>query len=188
MQGVLAAATIVVLIGLVLTRSVLMNRQGIKAIHFGNLDRKDFLIPPIALLYFYTIFANAFGWPTLSQQEFFHSDIVAWIGIGLCATGLLLFIWSIASFGRSFRVGIDTENPDKLIKTGVFAHSRNPIYVAFWVVLLGEFLVFPNWILLVYLVAGTWLLHRQVLREEAYLSTHYGQEYTEYTSRVRRYI
>lgn len=149
---------------------------------------EDFLIPPFALIYFYTIFANAFNWPTVSSQEFFHSETIAWIGVCLCLAGLLLFVWSLISFGRSFRVGIDTDNPDKLVKSGVFAFSRNPIYVAFWIVLLGEFLVFPNWILLVYLGAGSWLLHRQVLREEAYLRQYYGREYAEYTSRVRRYI
>src|SRR5215467_12789061 len=68
------------------------------------------------------------------------------------------------------------------------ALSRNPIYVAFWIIMLGQFLVFPNWLLLVYLGAATWLFHRQVLREEAYLIQHYGKEYSEYCARVRRYV
>ena len=59
-------------------------------------------------------------------------------------------------------------NADQLVTTGIFAFSRNPIYIAFGLILLGQFLVFPNWILLVYLGAGTWLFHRQVLREEAF--------------------
>jgi len=41
--------------------------------------------------------------------------------------------------------------------------------VAFFLVLVGQFLVFPNWVPLVYLFAGTWLFHRQVLREEAFM-------------------
>ncbi|MBX3062238.1 MAG: isoprenylcysteine carboxylmethyltransferase family protein [Anaerolineae bacterium] len=188
MQRYLAALTIVSLIGLVLTRSLLMQRQGIKAIHVGKLDQKDFVILPFALFYFYMIFANAFELPAISTQEFFQSESISWIGVCLCLAGLLLFVGSLISFGRSFRVGIDTNTPDKLIKTGVFAFSRNPIYVAFWMVLLGEFLIFPNWILLLYLALGTWLLHRQVLREEAYLSEHYDGEYAEYMTRVRRYI
>ena len=92
------------------------------------------------------------------------------------------------SFGMSFRVGIDTDHPGKLVTSGVFAYSRNPIYVAFWTVMIGQFLILPNWILLVYLVAAAWLFHRQVLREEAYLSQHYGSEYSEYARRVRRYL
>ena len=85
-------------------------------------------------------------------------------------------------------MGIDTEHPDKLITTGVFAVSRNPIYVAFAFILLGQFLIFPLWILFVYLLAGLWLVHRQVLREEDYLKQHYGQAYTDYSGRVRRYF
>jgi protein-S-isoprenylcysteine O-methyltransferase Ste14 len=54
--------------------------------------------------------------------------------------------------------------------------------------LLGEFFIFPNWILLVYLLAASWLIHRQVLREEEYLTQHYGQEYAEYCRRVKRYL
>ena len=80
----------------------------------------------------------------------------------------MLFL-NLVSFGNSFRVGIDQDHPDKLVTTGIFAFSRNPIYVAFGLILLGQFLVFSNWILLVYLVAAIWLFHRQVLREEAYL-------------------
>lgn len=188
MQGYFAAATIVVLIGLVLARTAILNRQGVKAMNFGNIDKKDFLIPPFALLYFYMVFSNALGWPAISTHRFFESDVVGWIGVGVCAAGLLLFLAALISFGRSFRVGIDTNTTDKLITSGVFAFSRNPIYVAFWIILLGQFLTFPNWILLVYLGVATWLFHRQVLREEEYLREHYGAEYEEYFRRVRRYL
>jgi len=95
---------------------------------------------------------------------------------------------SLVSFGKSFRVGIDPDHPDKLVTNGIFAFSRNPIYVAFGLVLLGQFLVFPNWILLVYMVAAIWLFDRQVSREEEYLRNHYGREYLEYCDRVRRYL
>jgi protein-S-isoprenylcysteine O-methyltransferase Ste14 len=187
-QGYLAALTIVLLIGMVLTRVFLLRRAGTEAMHFGEIDKTDFLIPPFALFYFYTAFAAAFGWPLVSTHTFFRSDAMAWIGVGLCAAGLILLGLSLVSFGRSFRVGIDAERPDRLVTTGIFAVSRNPIYVAFACVLLGQFLVFANWILLGYLVAGIWLFHRQVLREEAFLRKHYGQQYMAYCTRVRRYL
>lgn len=190
MQRYLGAATIVVLLGMVMGRAFLMKRRGIRAIHFGELDKKDFLIPPFALFYFYLVFAIAFGFPivSLSRQEFFASSLIGWVGILFCAAGLLFLLASLVSFGASFRVGIDTDRPDQLVTTGVFAISRNPIYVSFAFVLLGEFLIFSNWILLVYLAAGIWLFHRQVLREEAYLKEHYGAEYAKYAGRVRRYL
>jgi protein-S-isoprenylcysteine O-methyltransferase Ste14 len=186
--GYLAALAIVLLLGSVITRVMLLRQAGTKAMHFGNLDKTDFLIPPVALFYFYTIFAAAFGWPLVSTQMFFHSNVIAWIGVGLCFIGLMVLVASLVSFGRSFRVGIDVDDPDKLITTGVFAVSRNPIYVGFAFVLVGEFLVFPNWIPLAYVVAGVLLFHRQVLREESFMRQHYGQEYADYCRQVRRYV
>jgi protein-S-isoprenylcysteine O-methyltransferase Ste14 len=157
MQRSFGALTIVLLLGMILLRALLMRRKGIKAMHFGEIDKKDFLIPPFALVYFYIVFAAAF-------------EMVSWVGALLCLAGLFLLFLSLVSFGKSFRVGIDQDHPDKLVTTGVFAFSRNGF------VLLGQFLVFSNWILLVYMVAAIWLFHRQVLLEEECLRNHYGQQ------------
>jgi protein-S-isoprenylcysteine O-methyltransferase Ste14 len=188
MPGYLAASTIVLLLGMVLFRVFWLRRTGTEAMHFGNIDKTDYLIPPFALFYFYTVFAAAFNLPIVSKQTFLQSEGVAWIGVGMCLVGLTVLLLSLFSFGQSFRVGIDLDHPDELVTTGIFAFSRNPIYVAFGCVLIGQFLVFPNWILLAYLVAGVWLFHRQVLREEAFLKRHYGQQYVAYSNRVRRYL
>jgi len=188
MPGYFAALTILLMPGMVLTRVLMLRRRGIEAMNFGKIDKTDFLIPPFALFYFYLVFAHTFNLPTLSKPVFFDSEIISWIGVFFCLAGLSLLLWSLVSFGRSFRVGIDTEHPDQLITTGVFAFSRNPIYVAFAFILLGQFLIFPNWILFVYLGAGIWLFHRQVLREEEYLKKHYGKEDLQYSHRVTRYL
>jgi protein-S-isoprenylcysteine O-methyltransferase Ste14 len=188
MPGYFAAVTLLLLLGMVWGRVLLMRRAGTKAVHFGEVDKKDFLIPPLALLYFYIVFAAAFDLPGVSKQEFFHSEAVSWLGVLFCLAGLSLLFLSLIAFGKSFRIGIDPDRPDQLVTTGVFAFSRNPIYVAFAFVLLGQFLVFSNWILLVYLVAATGLFHRQVLREEEFLKKHYGRQYSEYSDQVRRYL
>jgi len=183
-----AVLTIVLMLALVLSRVLLMKRKGIEAMNFGKIDKTDFIIPPFALFYFYLVFAAAFKLPTASRQQFFHSGVLSWAGVAFCLAGLLLLAWSLVSFGQSFRVGIDQDHPDRLITTGIFALSRNPIYVAFGLILLGQFLVFSNWILLIYLVTAIWLFNRQILREEGYLKQHYGKEYSDYYKRVRRYL
>ena len=182
------ALTLALLLATVLIRVRLMKRRGIRAMHFGNIDKMDFLIPPFALFYFYIVFAAAFDWPTVARHRFFESGAAFWAGALCCLAGLILLFLSLVSLGKSFRIGIDQDRPDKLVTTGVFAVSRNPIYVAFWFVLLGQFLLFPNLIPLVYLAAATWLFHHQVLREEDFMRRHYGQEYTDYYRRVRRYL
>lgn len=188
MQNDLAVLTIILMIGMVLTRVAMMKKRGIAVLHFGKLDKTDFLIPPFALFYFYLVFAAAFQLPSPSTQAFFRSDVVAWIGVAFCLIGLLFLLWSLVSFGQSFRIGIDIDHPEQLITRGVFAVSRNPIYVAFAMILLGQFLVFSNWILLVYTVAAFWLFHRQILREEDFLKQHYGEAFMAYCQRVRRYL
>lgn len=188
MPHYLAALTLVLMVGIVLARIFLLRRQGIQAMKFGQIDKTDFFIPPFVLFYFYVVFAAAFGWPAVSRREFFHSSIMAWAGVALCFVGLAALLWSVVSFQQSFRVGIDADHPDRLITDGIFAFSRNPIYVAFAIILTGELLILPNWITLIYLVAATWLFHRQVLREEDYLRQHYGQTYVDYCHQVRRYF
>jgi protein-S-isoprenylcysteine O-methyltransferase Ste14 len=188
MPHYLGALTLVLVVGIVVTRVVLLRRRGIRAMKFGHIDKTDFFIPPFALLYFYVVFAAAFGWPNVGGRQLFHSGVVAWIGVLLCLSGVLLHLWSIVSFRQSFRVGIDADHPDRLITEGAFALSRNPIYVAFVTVLIGEFLILPNWITLAYVVAAAWLINRQTLREEEFLRRHYGQAYADYADRVRRYL
>lgn len=97
-------------------------------------------------------------------------------------------IFTLISFGDSFRVGIDEEKPDRLVTTGMFGFSRNPIYVCFDSFFIGLFLVHKNIVILVAVIAFALLIHRQILREERFLRSHYGAEYEEYCRNVRRYL
>ncbi len=65
----LGALTIFLLVGMVLTRVLLLKRQGIEAMKFGEIDKTDFLIPPFAFFYFYTLFAATFDWPRIGARE-----------------------------------------------------------------------------------------------------------------------
>ena len=78
-----------------------------------------------------------------------------------------MLLWSLFRFSRSFRIGIDTEHPDKLNTSGIFAFSRNPLYVALAGILTGEFMIFPNWNLLLVYLAGfaRWFIARCCARK-----------------------
>lgn len=182
------ALTIVLLITMVLARVVTLSGRGVHAFKFGTTDKTDFLIPPFAFLYIYLILSYALYWPRIVRPELFAPTWQPWCGVAACAVSLVVMSASLASFGNSFRVGIDTGQPGKLVTSGIFRLTRNPIYVACAFALLGEFLIRPNWLLLAYLFAGIALLHRQVLREERYLRRKYGAEYEAYCARVRRYV
>jgi protein-S-isoprenylcysteine O-methyltransferase Ste14 len=184
----LGTLAILLLLGMVLTRVYLLRRGGTDAMRFAKTDKSDYVIPPFAFFYFYLVFANAFGWPTVAHSQLLGGGWLGWLGVACCLAGLCFLAATLRSFGESFRVGIDARHPGPLVTGGVFAVTRNPIYVAFAFVLLGEFLILSNWILLLYLVAAVALFHRQVLREERSLLAIYGDEYRAYCARVRRYV
>lgn len=187
MTRYIAAGALFLLIILVIFRALQLKRLGIKAVQFGERDKKDFLIPPFALLLFYIVLASAFDLPKVGA-ELFYNGFIEWIGVTACGLGILLFIYALISFGKSFRVGLDEEHPGELVTTGAFSISRNPIYTAFGMVLAGIFLVLPNWIILIYVFIGIWLFNRQILLEEQSLKKIYGEKYTQYCKRVRRFL
>jgi len=188
MPNALGALTIVLLIAMVLTRVAILRRHGVAPMKFGAVDKTDFLIPPFVFFYVYLVFAAALHWPTIVHTQLFASRALAWLGVAMCVVALVLMFASLVSFGSSFRIGIDTDRPDSLVTDGVFAFTRNPIYLAFGLVVVGEFLILPHWILLLYVIGAFVLFHRQVLREESYLAQHYGEQYRVYCERVPRYL
>lgn len=187
MQAFFALGALVLLILLVILRVRILGRAGIKAVHFGKMDKKDFLIPPFVLLFFYMIAAFTFGLPVVGGLWTEHG-VLRWIGVLLCMAAIGIFLWGLFSFGRSFRIGIDEDRPDKLITSGAFAFSRNPLYLGFLFMLSGILLVFPTWFFLFYFGGGIWLINRQIEREEDSLGKIYGEEYRTYCKTVRRYL
>jgi len=182
-----ALAALALMILFVLIRSRQMKRLGLAAFHFGKMDKKDFLIPPFVLLYIYLIVANTFNLPRFGGTVIVNT-VTPLVGLALCALAPALFLWGLISFGRSFRVGVDMDAPGALVTGGAFALSRNPLYVAFFMILTGVFLILPTWIFFVYLMAGLWLIDRQVNLEETALKKIYGPIYDAYCEKVRRYI
>jgi len=146
MQYILSVCAFTAFIAVVLTRAAFMRRKGIKALVFGVTDKSDFLLVPVVAAIAYTVLANTFDlpmWETLIHP-FWETDIPGWFGFGLCGLAVIGFALSLASFGDSFRVGIDEKKPDKLVTTGMFSISRNPIYVCFILFFAGLFLIHRN--------------------------------------------
>jgi protein-S-isoprenylcysteine O-methyltransferase Ste14 len=175
---------------MVLIRSALLRKKGINAIVFGDSDKTDFFLPPIVLAFFYALIAPIFNLPMIEvlSYQFWNIDILNYIGILLCTLCLIWFAITLKVFGDSFRVGIDENTDEKLITTGTFALSRNPIYIAFVAFFFGIFISYPTILTLLFLIFISTMIHRQVLREEEFLKGHYGKEFEEYSANVRRYI
>jgi len=175
---------------MVLLRSAMLRKQGIRAIVFGETDKSDFLLVPLVIAIAYAALANTFGLPMWNAliHPFWSSEIPGWVGLLLCTLSVVGFALTLVSFGNSFRVGIDENTPDKLITNGMFAISRNPIYTCFLTFFIGLFLIHRNIVISAAVVVFALAIHRQITREEKFLMKHYGEEYDDYRKRVRRYL
>lgn len=89
---------------------------------------------------------------------------------------------------KSWRIGIDEDVKTDLVQTGLFKISRNPIFLGMRIMLLGFFLVIPNALTLVTLIAGELLMQIQVRLEEEFLTRAHGASYIAYQKQVRRWI
>jgi len=110
--------------------------------------------------------------------------IAGWTILG--AALVWVFIAQV-QMGASWRIGID-ERPTELRANGLFARSRNPIFLGMRVMLLGLFLVMPNGWSLAFLPLGEVLMQLQVRFEEVHLAKLHGETYRAYSLRVPRWI
>jgi hypothetical protein len=77
---------------------------------------------------------------------------------------------------------------EKLVQAGMFAHSRNPLYVGNLLITLGVALVIHSYAVYVVLVPLMFLSYRAIVAaEETYLHEKFGDEYAAYCERVNRW-
>jgi protein-S-isoprenylcysteine O-methyltransferase Ste14 len=111
------------------------------------------------------------------------------IGAVLILVGVVAFALAIRNFMRA-ATPVPTRKPTRtLVTTGIHARSRNPIYVAMFLIYTGIGLVANSgWIFLLFVPLALIIRYGVVAREEAYLERKFGDAYRAYTSRVRRWL
>lgn len=78
--------------------------------------------------------------------------------------------------------------PDKLITTGPYEYTRNPMYLGHLLFLTGLALVSRSWVAWAILLASKPWYQLRVLEDEARLRAHFGADYEDYCQRVKRWI
>jgi protein-S-isoprenylcysteine O-methyltransferase Ste14 len=78
--------------------------------------------------------------------------------------------------------------PDRLIDTGPYRYTRNPMYLGHIIFMLGLAVTFWSWFALLVLVVRAAWFQRRVLHDEARLEKLFGADYLAYRSRVKRWI
>ncbi len=100
-----------------------------------------------------------------------------WLGVPIIIFGELFRIWS-----QGF-----IEKGSKLAVSGLYAYTRNPLYISNFFIGLGFVLILSNfWFVLVYSI-GFCLIYSGIIRqEEGYLSNQFGSLYQDYCAHVPR--
>ena len=77
---------------------------------------------------------------------------------------------------------------ERLVSTGLYAYTRNPMYLGHIIFLAGLALTLKSWLAaLIALVVAIWF-HVRVLADERNLARQLGAPYIAYTKRVKRWI
>lgn len=78
--------------------------------------------------------------------------------------------------------------PQRIIASGPYRYTRNPMYLGHLIFLGGLAITFWSWFALIVLAGRALWFHRRVLHDEARLATLFGSEYVDYRARVKRWI
>ena len=110
--------------------------------------------------------------------------------------GILGLVMSLFFFFSGFNIfksydenPVPTSQTRKLIKTGIFAYTRNPIYIAFILFHFSMFLTFENVMYFLTSIGLAIWIHNFVIKaEEEYLIKEFSEEYKRYINSVKRWI
>jgi protein-S-isoprenylcysteine O-methyltransferase Ste14 len=110
------------------------------------------------------------------------------IGALLIAVSLWPFARAILRFRRT-GTPVETWKPTTaLAVTGIYKRTRNPIYQAFGLLVLGLAFAFASDWMFLLLPFGALIIHFGVVRrEERYLAAKFGDGYRQYCDKVPRY-
>ena len=107
------------------------------------------------------------------------------LGALAMVAGLWLFWRSHADLGDSWSVTLELNARHRLVTRGVYRVVRHPMYVAFFVLGVGQALLLANWAAgFSGLVATSLLVAVRLPREEAMMIEAFGEEYRDYMRRT----
>ena len=120
---------------------------------------------------------------------FLHGTLAVPLGAPLVVVAIALFAYSVATF-RAAGTPVPARKPTTMIvRTGPYRFSRNPIYLAFSLFLLGIAIrVNSVWLLATLVGAMALMQYFAIRREEEYLERRFAAQYVDYKASVRRWL
>ncbi len=138
--------------------------------------------------------AGLIPWWILGQQwrEQFSLpfQFYQYAGILFFSLGLTILLSCIIRFALAGRGTLSPIDPTKkLVTSGLYRYTRNPMYLGVLMILAGEALFFKSYHLGIYLLIMMLIFNFFILVfEEPRLRRDFGDEYRSYCSKVRRWL
>ncbi len=102
--------------------------------------------------------------------------------------GDAVFLAAVLTMRDSWRAGIPETDRTEFVSHGIYRYSRNPAFLGFDLMYIGILLMYFNGVLLLFTIWVIVMLHLQILQEEKYLETVFGEEYRVYRECTGRYF
>ena len=150
-------------------------------------DNPGVIARPPLILFIFIALGIALDW--LMPAAFLPPAVQYAVGGVLIALALVLAIAAMVCFARA-GTNIPTYRPaTALVAVGPYRFSRNPIYVAMILLVLGiGVMVDSVWIVALAVPFAVVLRYGVIAREERYLEVKFRDSYRAYRARVRRWI
>lgn len=127
------------------------------------------------------------GFPAFASRAFIPA--MAWAGIVPALGSLWLFYRTHRELGRNWSVSLELRDKHELITRGVYHYVRHPMYSAFFLWAIAQFLLLPNWVAGLSGIVGFGTLYLfRVGREEQLMLEAFGEEYRAYMRRTARIL
>ena len=111
------------------------------------------------------------------------------LGWTLIVSGLVLTLAAAAEFRKHQTTIVPHQTPSQMITNGVFAQSRNPIYLADMLILIGVSIWTGSIVGMLSIPVFFLVLERRfILPEEARLTAEFGDDYERYKKNTRRWF
>ena len=144
-------------------------------------------IPP-PLLVLILVIANYFSSKKIDLIHLPNQDLIS---ILILLIGILILINPIFKFIKS-KTTIDPikfKKVNKLIISGIYKYSRNPMYLGLLMIVISTSIFFLNiFSITTPLLFYCWINRFQIKREESFLTEKFGEEYISYKIKTRRWI
>lgn len=126
---------------------------------------------------------------TLPQIQGNFRQILIPVGIVLLIIGICFIVLGRREFAHYGQPTDPGQPTSKVVKTGVFTISRNPLYLGSVLVFLGIALIFNLlWTIITLLISIVISHYVLIIPEEQYLAAKFGDEYREYFASVHRWL